>query len=118
MIKQQYQQEGLLAEKPNKSIFPMKADLVLVFFPSPGVYVRDKLTVPPNYTTYPVTFYEADGEPFEDMYVFLPAVLKTQYDSGMNESGIVYEKETLYFEKDLIEHLESQTANIIEHHLG
>jgi len=32
MIKLQYQQEGLLAEKPNKSIFPMKADLVLVFF--------------------------------------------------------------------------------------
>ena len=51
MIDQKFQQPGLLAETEVNPLFPRMADLVLVFFPSPGVFVRNTLTIPEEFKT-------------------------------------------------------------------
>ncbi|AIW18349.1 hypothetical protein F0267_22620 [Vibrio coralliilyticus] len=118
MIEQKFQQPGLLAETEVNPLFPRMADLVLVFFPSPGVFARNTLTIPDEFKTEATVFYEADGEPFEEMYVFLPAVLQSQYDAGKNQSGIVYSKDGLKFEPALIQALADQVTGPIEHRSG
>ena len=118
MIVQAFQQDGLLAATPGNPLFPLMADIVLVFFPSPGIFVRNTLSVPDAFEVQSCTYYEADAEPFEDMYVFLPAVLQRQYDEGKNQHGIVYEKEVLKFEPELIQALSEQAPKVIEHRLG
>ncbi|WKY59613.1 hypothetical protein Q5H80_18735 [Vibrio sp. SNU_ST1] len=118
MIEQKFKQDGLLSETKSNSLFPKIPGLVLVFFPSPGVFVRDALKVPDGFKTETATYYEADGEPFENMYAFLPAVLQSQYDTGRNDSGIVYSKESLKFESALIQALFEQTPAVIEHRLS
>lgn len=115
MIEQKYKQDGLLSETKSDSLFPKIPDLVLVFFPSPGVFLRDTLKVPDNFKAETATYYEPDGEPFENMYVFLPAVLQSQYDTGRNDSGIVYSKDSLKFESALIHALLEQASAVIEH---
>ncbi|UUM32478.1 hypothetical protein [Vibrio japonicus] len=115
MIEQKYKQDGLLSETRSNSLFPKLADLVLVFFPSPGVFVKDSLKVPDTFTVETAIYYEANGEPFDDMYVFLPAVLQRQYDSGQSGSGVVYEKNTLKLEPELVQALVEQSPSTIEH---
>ena len=118
MIEQKFQQPGLLAETEVNPLFPRMADLVLVFFPSPGVFARNTLTIPGEFKTEATVFYEADGEPFEEMYVFLPAVLQSQYDAGKNQSGIVYGKDGLKFDPALIQALADQVTGPIEQRSG
>lgn len=115
MIEQKLKHPGLLPEQLDDSIFLVDPDLVLVFFPTPGVFVKDSLKLPENYLCHPVTFYYEDAEPFDNMYVFLPAVIPSQYESGMNQSGITYERGVLKFEPDLIEMLAEQNPEVIEH---
>jgi len=115
MIEQKSKQPGLLPEKLSSSIFQVDPDLVLVFFPTPGVFVKRNLKVPEKYLSHPVTYYEKDAEPFGKIYTFLPAVSPSLYASGMNQSGIIYEKEVLKFEPDLIEMLAEQNPEVIEH---
>ncbi len=50
MIEQKYKQDGMFQETKSSSLFPKIADLVLVFFPSPGVFIRDTLKVPPIFS--------------------------------------------------------------------
>ncbi|WP_049878032.1 hypothetical protein [Vibrio parahaemolyticus] len=99
-------------------MFPKVADLVLVFFPSPGVFIRDTLKVPSDFFAQTVASYEANGERFENMYVFLPAVLQSQYDAGHDSHGIVYEEGVLRFSPDLAEALSKQSLTTIEHRFG
>jgi hypothetical protein len=115
MIEQQLHHGGLLAETPTNPLFPRLADLILVFFPTPGIFVRSNISIPDEFKSDSATFYEESGEPFEEMYVFLPAVLQSQYDAGKTSSGIVYEKDVLRFEPDLIQALVDQNPEIIEH---
>ncbi len=115
MIEQKFQELGKLAEIKNNSLFPKMADLVLVFFPSPGLFVRGNIVIPNEFKSEASIYYDADGEPFGDMYVFLPAVLQAQYDLGERTSGIVYEKDTLNFEPSLVEALLEQSPKVIEH---
>ncbi|MDN4694551.1 hypothetical protein QYZ44_04315 [Vibrio parahaemolyticus] len=70
MIEQKYKQNGMFQEAISSSLFPKVADLVLVFFPTPGVFVRDTLKVPSDFCSQTVVSYEANGEGFENMYVF------------------------------------------------
>ncbi|MDA0118027.1 hypothetical protein [Vibrio sp. T11.5] len=118
MIEQKFQQPGLLAETEANPLFPRMADLVLVFFPSPGVFVRNTLTIPDEFKAEATVYYEADAEPYSEMYVFLPAVLPSQYDAGSNQSGIVYRKDELQFEPALIHALVDQVTGPIEHRSG
>jgi len=118
MIEQKFKQPGLLSETEATSLFPKMADLILVFFPSPGVFVRDTFTIPASFKPEVAMYYESDGEPFSDMYVFLPAVLQSQYDAGKTHTGIVYDKEILKFDSDLIHSLKNQCQGPIEHRLG
>ncbi|WP_305815646.1 hypothetical protein [Photobacterium leiognathi] len=111
MIQQAYKQPGLLANKPNTSIFPMMSDLVLVFFPTPGIFVRDTLTVPASFRALPVNYYNEKSVPFDNMYVFIPAV-KLEHYKG---TGLAYSENTLHFEPELIEALAQQSPMIIEH---
>ncbi|MEK2166331.1 hypothetical protein [Vibrio parahaemolyticus] len=118
MIEQKYKQNGMFQETISSSLFPKVADLVLVFFPTPGVFVRDILKVPSDFCSQTVVSYEANGEGFENMYVFLPAVLQSQYDTGHDSYGIVYEEGVLRFSPDLAEELSKQSPKIIEHRFG
>lgn len=116
MIEQKYQQDGLLAATPINPLFPRLADLILVFFPSPGLFVRNTISIPDEFKSDIAIFYEANGGPFQNMYLFLPAVLESQYDVGKTNFGIVYEKDALRFEPNLIQALVEQSPEIIEHH--
>ncbi|EGR2232202.1 TPA: hypothetical protein NJ328_004894 [Vibrio parahaemolyticus] len=118
MIEQKYKQDGMFQETKSSSLFPKIADLVLVFFPSPGVFIRDTLKVPSDFFAQTVASYEANGERFENMYVFLPAVLQSQYDAGHDSHGIVYEEGVLRFSPDLAEALSKQSLTTIEHRFG
>ncbi|WP_045401375.1 hypothetical protein [Vibrio campbellii] len=118
MIEQKYKQNGMFQETISSSLFPKVADLVLVFFPTPGVFVRDTLKVPSDFCSQTVLSYEENGEGFENMYVFLPAVLQSQYDTGHDSYGIVYEEGVLRFSPDLAEELSKQSPTIIEHRFG
>ncbi|WP_191117890.1 hypothetical protein [Vibrio campbellii] len=118
MIEQKYKQDGMFQETKSSSLFPKIADLVLVFFPSPGVFIKDTLKVPSNFCSRTVASYEANGERFENMYVFLPAVLQSQYDAGNASHGIVYGEGVLRFSPDLAEALSKQSLTTIEHRFG
>ncbi|MEZ8103235.1 hypothetical protein [Vibrio bivalvicida] len=118
MIEQKFQQPGLLAQTEVNPLFPRMADIVLVFFPTPGVFIRDTFSIPEEFRAEKAMYYESDGEPFEDMYLFLPAVLQSQYDSGKNNAGIVYEKDVLKFSPELIRALADQANGPIEHRSG
>ncbi|CAH0532876.1 hypothetical protein VST7929_00723 [Vibrio stylophorae] len=118
MIAQKYKQDGLFQETDTSSQQSKNADLILVYFPSPGVFVRNTLKVPSNFCTQTVSYYEANAEGFENMYVFLPAVLQSQYDAGHHSSGIVYEDGALIFATDLAEGLSKQSPTTIEHRFG
>lgn len=111
MILQAFKQPGLLADKPNASIFPMMSDLILVFFPTPGIFVRDKLTLPEGVRVEPVNYYNEKSVPFDNMYVFIPAVKLEHYQG----TGLAYSENTLHFEPELIEALAQQSPDIIEH---
>lgn len=111
MIQQIYKQHGLLASKPNTSIFPMMSDLVLVFFPTPGIFVRDNLVVPEPFNAQPVNYYNEKSTIFDNMYVFIPAV-KLEHYKG---TGLAYSDSTLHFEPEFIEALAQQSPSIIEH---
>lgn len=118
MIAQCYKQEGLLPHKPNTSIFPMKSDIVLVFYPSPGIFVRDTHTLPEKYQAITATFFNEKGHEYIDEYQYLPAVLASQYTSGKNHHGIIYEEKKLSFDPELINFLSSLSLKIIEHRYG
>ncbi|MGF1727956.1 hypothetical protein, partial [Photobacterium nomapromontoriensis] len=90
MIQQAYKQPGLLADKPNTTIFPMMSDVVLVFFPTPGVFMRDNLSVPESYAAQPVVYYDENSVPLDDMYVFIPAVKLEHYQG----TGLAYSENT------------------------
>ncbi|MGR5109723.1 hypothetical protein [Vibrio jasicida] len=118
MIEQKFQQEGMFKETDSKSLFPKIADLVLVFSPSPGIFVRDTVNVPNTFYAQMAAYYEKSGEVFENMYVFLPAVLQSQYDAGHDSCGIVYEEGVLRLSPDLAEALSKQSLTTIEHRFG
>ncbi|MDN4694553.1 hypothetical protein QYZ44_04305 [Vibrio parahaemolyticus] len=83
MIEQKYKQNGMFQETISSSLFPKVADLVLVFFPSPGVFIRDTLKVPSDFFAQTVASYEANGERFENMYVFYLLFFKVSMTQGM-----------------------------------
>ncbi|EPN0104912.1 TPA: hypothetical protein ACMDOR_002598 [Vibrio parahaemolyticus] len=83
MIEQKYKQDGMFQETKSSSLFPKIADLVLVFFPSPGVFIRDTLKVPSDFFAQTVASYEANGERFENMYVFYLLFFKVSMTQGM-----------------------------------
>ncbi len=114
MIEQKYQKPGLLSEKKNASIFPRMSDLVLVFFPTPGVYVKDNLSIPESFNSLPVDFYTESYEKFDNIYSFIPAVRIEDYQG----SGLAYSDNTLFFETELIEHLSTQLPEVIEHRIN
>lgn len=111
MIEQNFKQAGLLQEKLSTSIFPTLSDLILIFFPTPGVYIRDILTVPEKFKTEAVDFYDEEGIKFDDLYVFIPAIKQKHYKN----TGLAYTENTLHFEPELMQFLLSLSLNIIEH---
>ena len=118
MIEQAYLQEGLLAHKPNESIFPLKSDIILVFYPSPCIFVRDMYILPEKYKAIGATFFNEKGNEYPNEYQYLPAVLASQYSSGQTTHGIIYKEKVLSFEPELMNFLSNLPLKIIEHRYG
>lgn len=118
MIEQGYLQQGLLSHKPNESIFPIKPDIVLVFYPSPSIFVRSIHALPKKYRALGATFFNEKGNEYENEYQNLPAVLASQYEDGQTTHGIIYKEKMLSFEPELMNLLLSLPLKIIEHRYG
>jgi hypothetical protein len=115
MIEQKFQQDGLLAATNSDSTCTEDADLILVYFPSPGLFVKHSVSIPKEFKPETSTYYLENANSFNAMYVFLPAVLKSQFDAGKTSYGLVYEKDVLKFEPSLMQALKAQSPKVIEH---
>lgn len=118
MIEQGYLQQGLLANKPNGSIFPLKSDIILVFYPSPCIFLSSIHALPEKYKAIGATFFNEKGNEYENEYQYLPAVLASQYEDGQTTHGIIYKEKVLSFEPELMNFLIGLPLNIIEHRYG
>ncbi|WP_224727108.1 hypothetical protein [Vibrio campbellii] len=67
MIEQKYKKNVMFQETISSSLFSKVADLVLVCFPTPGVFVGGTLKVPSDFCSQTVVSYEVNGEGFENM---------------------------------------------------